>query len=159
MSHATEVDPLEHQIAEDQMQYLRENPELCAKGSVNVWVWVRYNDSEWRAVNRERSEHRLRTRMRGTVLTEDDALRWFLTNPVTLIPAEGAGTQGSIWNDVDEQGVFEDVTRCFYCGVSENAVELTSYRTTEQGECTFCNSCRSMWDDAGEIETVLDPAT
>lgn len=146
-----ELSETERQIAEDQMQYLRDNPDVCAEGSVTGCVWMRYADGEWRGVNHETSRHRLRSRIRGTVFDRDEALRWFLNNPVTIRPVGSAGSQGEVWDDTDEQDVFTDAERCYWCGASERSVDLDVYRTVEQGECRFCSDCRDSWDRADEL--------
>jgi hypothetical protein len=150
------VEIVEQRIANDQMEYLRDNSDVCAEGNVVGLMWVRYHDDEWQAVEYG-GKHRLQSRVRGVVLEVDDALSWFVTNPVTLRPTGEAATRGyseGIWADVEEQDVFTDADRCFWCGQSEYTVSLTESQTTDQGRCEFCSDCLESWQRAGEISGI-----
>lgn len=148
----------EHRIANDQMEYLREHSDVCAEGNVVGLMWVRYHGGEWQAVEYG-GKHRLQKRVRGVVFGEDDALNWFVGNPVTLRPSAEAASWSrpeGVWADVEDQGVFTDAERCFWCGQSEHAVSLNTFQTTDQGVCDFCPDCRESWERAGEITDTLE---
>jgi hypothetical protein len=150
------VEAVEQRIANDQMKYLRDNSNVCAEGNVVGLMWIRYYDDEWQAVEYG-GKHRLQNRVRGVVFGEDDTLDWFIDNPVTLRPTAEAATRGhpdGVWGDVEEQDVFTDADRCFWCGQSESSVSLTESQTTEQGRCDFCPDCLESWQRAGEITDI-----
>lgn len=147
---------VEQRIATDQMEYLRDNPDVCAEGDVVGLMWMRYHDDEWQAVEYG-GKHRLQARVRGVVFGEDDALDWFVRNPVTLRPTAAAGTRGhsdGIWADVEDQDVFTEADRCFWCGQSESSVSLTESQTADQGVCNFCPDCLESWERAGETIAI-----
>lgn len=149
---------VEQRIASDQMEYLREHSDVCAEGNVVGLVWVRYHDDEWQAV-KYGGKHRFQSRVRGVVLEEDAALSWFVENPVTVRPLAEAASWShpdGIWGDVEDQDVFTDADRCFWCGHSEYTVSLTESQTTEQGRCDFCPDCLESWEQTGEIADTLE---
>jgi hypothetical protein len=147
------VEVVEQRIANDQMEYLREHSDVCAVGNVVGLMWVRFHDGEWQAVEYG-GKHRLHERVRGVVFEADDALNWFVENPVTLRPSAEAASWSrpeGVWGDVEDQDVFTAAERCFWCGQSEHAVSLTESQTTNQGACNFCPDCLESWERAGEI--------
>jgi hypothetical protein len=157
MSDGT-VEAVEQRIAHDQMEYLREHSEVCAVGNVVGLMWVRFHDGKWQAVEYG-GKHRLQKRVRGVVFEEDDALNWFVDNPVTLRPLVEAASWSrpeGVWTDVEEQDVFADAERCFWCGQSEHAVSLIVSQTTDQGVCSFCPDCFESWEQAGELTETLE---
>lgn len=152
------AEAIEHRIANDQMEYLREHSDVCAVGNVVRLMWVRYHGGEWQAVEYG-GNHRLQKRVRGVGFEEGDALNWFVENPVTLRPSAEAASWSrpeGIWGDVEDQDVFTDAERCFWCGQSEHAVSLTESQTIEQGVCSFCPDCLESWEQAGEIANTLE---
>jgi hypothetical protein len=149
---------IEQRIAKDQMEYLREHSDVCAEGNVVGLMWVRYHDDEWQAV-KYGGKHRLHDRVKGVALEIEDALRWFIENPVTIRPSVEAAAWSQpdgIWGDVEDQDVFTNAERCFWCGKSEHSVSLGEYRTAEQGVCDFCPDCLESWERAGEIVEMLE---
>lgn len=146
--------PSEKSVAQDLMEYLRNTEGVCAEGSVNGWRWVRFKDGEWQAV-KYGGKHRLSDFVEGEVLNSETVLEWLVEKPAQIIPVSEAyrwsPKEETIWEDAAAQDVFEDVPRCFYCGGSENALDLQLYETVEQGECLFCDGCHGSWESAGEI--------
>ena len=144
----------EQDIADDQLEYLRENPGVCAWGSTTGYVWLRHSEGQWLAATRG-GAHRLIRYVRGQIFDEAEARQWLVSNPATMIPADDAGIyhdeDDSIWDDANEQDVFTDARRCFWCGVSEWSADLTVHETTDHGECDFCEDCRESWERAGEL--------
>lgn len=152
MSNQTTAE-IEQRIATDQMEYLRKHSDVCAKGSVTGLIWIRYCDGEWQAVAYG-GQHRLQRRVRGVLLEEDNALSWLINNPVSILPVAKAGAgihSDSVWSNAEDQDVFRNANRCFWCGKSEHVVSLTESQTTEQGACSFCPDCLESWQRAGEI--------
>lgn len=148
-------------IARNQFDYLQEHPGVCADGNVNGWQWLRHYDGEWRVATFG-GPHQLSSKVRGAVFSDGNALGWLISNPVTLIPAHDAGSYRhgvtSVWESADEQDVFTDRTRCFWCGVSERTRGLAAYQTTEQGVCHFCPGCHDSWERDGEIVGPIEAA-
>lgn len=148
------MNDVEQRIADELLSFLRENPDVCGWGSTTGYSWFAFADGEWRAVTYG-GPHRLSRYVRGVVLDEARARKWVLRNPVNLIPAAEAGTYNaenrSVWGLAEEQDVFADADRCFWCGASERAEELTRHETTEQGVCAFCADCLESWGRADEI--------
>ncbi|WP_176548353.1 hypothetical protein [Natrinema sp. CBA1119] len=149
-----EPEPTHESIARDLMDYLRENPGVCAEGNVHGWRWVRYTDGEWRAADYG-GEHRLSRYVGGTTLEPNAVEQWLAGKPVTLLPVSEAYQWGpsdtTVWQDAAEQDVFTDADRCFYCGQSDRSVTLERYETTDEGECLFCADCHEQWGRADEI--------
>lgn len=141
-------------IARDLMEYLRENPDVCAEGNVIGWRWVRYADGEWRAIDYG-GQDRLKFHVRGAVLEPETVREWLANKPVTLCPASEAcrlrSGETTVWEDADQQDVFTDCERCFYCGQSDRSVGLECYETTDDGNCLLCSDCHEQWERAGEI--------
>lgn len=154
MNKSQPPSPSPESVAEDLMEYLRDTEGVCAEGSVNGWRWVRFVDGDWQAA-KYGGKHRLSDFVVGTVLDSGTALKWLVEKPVQIIPISEAyrwsPKEETIWEDASSQYVFEDVSRCFYCGESEETVSLQLYETAEQGECLFCGGCHDSWDAAGEI--------
>jgi hypothetical protein len=142
-------------VAEDLMQYLRETKGVCAEGNVHGWRWIRFFDGEWQAV-KYGGEHRLSEFVHGEIVDNDTVLNWLVSKPAQILPCSKAyrwrPAETTVWEDVDTQDVFKDISRCFYCGQSEQTVVgLCLYETTDQDECLLCNGCHELWADAGEI--------
>lgn len=146
-------------IARDQLDYLRENPGVCAEGNVSGPRWIRFQDGEWLGLRYSSQDHRLRSYLRGYALSRDMVLDWMERKPVTLVPAREAGnglhTDQSVWADAADQGVFTGLDRCGWCGLSEEECDLTLYETVEDGETLLCPSCTDSWKEAGEIVEVV----
>lgn len=145
-----------HTLISDRIAYLKEQTGVCAEGSVNGYVWIRYVDGEWRGV-RYGGQHRRRSYVDGTVFDEDDVRRWMENNPVRVIPVRdatvGVHADTDVWEDAAAQDVFSDADRCFWCGVSDTSAEthVALYETIEHGEIHLCDECKPIWDDAGEL--------
>lgn len=141
-------------VAEDLMNYLRETRGVCAEGNVHGWRWIRFASGEWQAT-KYGGQHRLEQYVQGEILDEEAVLNWLVSKPVQIIPCSKAylwrPKDETVWKDADDQDVFEDASRCFYCGESARSADLQLYETTEQGECLFCNDCHESWERAGEI--------
>ena len=142
------------QIARDQMAYCRENPGVCADGNAHGWRWIRYVDDEWRAT-KYGGQHRLKGYVEGAILDAETALDWFVTKPVTIIPATEAflwrPRDTTVWEDADAQDVFTDATRCFWCGAGERSASLDDYETHDHGRIPLCLDCHGSWRRAGEL--------
>lgn len=153
----------ERSIASDLLEYLQNNPGVCANGNVHGWAWIRYHDGDWQATRYASSSDRLKSYVVGDVLDEEAVLDWLESKPVSLIPATEAylwrPAEETVWEDADEQDVFADYDRCFWCGGSERTHELSVYQTVENGECKLCPSCRESWDSADEIVRTTTEAT
>jgi len=149
-------------IAEDELQYLQENPTVCAEGNVNGWRWLRYHDGEWQATDYG-GPHRLTSYVNGKVLTREEAKKWLKTKPIKRIPTSEAyqwkPKDKTVWEEAEEQEVFKDVQRCFYCGKSENAVSLSNEETTDHGELDLCKDCKGAWNRSGELEESNKPTS
>lgn len=150
---------LEQQIAKDQMDYLRDHPSICAMGGAYGHNYVRYQDGDWQAVQTGELQHRLSDYLSGKELDQEDALEWFQNRPVELRPcsmaAEWISNADNLWEKVNEQDVFSDVNRCFWCGISANQTTLKTYQTTDQGICDFCSECYEAWDKQNEIREPI----
>lgn len=147
--------PTEREIASDLLEYLRENPGVCAEGNVHGWRWVRFHDGDWQAAKYYDGNDRLKDYVVGDVLDESTVLDWLVSKPATLIPGSGAYLWGpsdhTVWEEADEQDVFTDHDRCFWCGGSEQTNNLKAYETTEDGECLLCQDCHESWEKADQI--------
>lgn len=154
MSHDKPPSPSPKSVAEDLMEYLRDTDGVCAEGNVNGWRWVRYVDGEWQAASYG-GQHRLSDFVKGELIDSDTALDWLVRKPIEIIPVSEAyrwrPKDETVWEDASAQGVFEDVSRCFYCGEDEQTADLNRYETMAQGDCLFCGGCHDSWDAAGEI--------
>lgn len=145
-------------IAADLAEYVREHPGVCADVSVSAGnhPWVRFTDDEWRLARYGHMD-----RVEGAVLDEEDVIELFAVNPVNIIPTSEAfllQSDDTVWEDADEQDVFTDANRCFWCGDSERDTTLGLYDTVEDGECYLCDACRETWDSEGElVATVAHP--
>lgn len=141
-------------VAEDLIDYLRKTEGVCAEGNVHGWRWIQFVDGEWQAV-KYGGKHRLKGYIDGAILDHETVLSWMMQKPVQIIPCSEAylwtPKDATVWEDADAQHVFSDVSRCFYCGESEQATDLDLYETTNQGKCLFCSDCHSSWEQAGEI--------
>jgi len=147
-------------IARDLLAYLRENPGVCAYGSVTGYIWLRYYDGEWQAATYG-GQHRLSNYVDGQVFDEKTALSWLERNPAEPIPLSKAGSRNetTVWQATDEQDVFADVDRCFWCGESERSTGLATEATHDHGEIDLCADCRASWADAGELVDDREEAT
>lgn len=147
-------------IASDLAQYLREHPDVCARGSTPGFHWLRFVDGEWRAVQYSSRAVHLHSYVEGRVLDEERALEWLASNPATLQPVSEAGDYGhgydTVWAAADEQDVFTDADRCVWCGHSERTHDIDRYQTTEDGEQWLCPDCYESWKEAGEIVAGTD---
>lgn len=138
-------------IARDIVEYLRENPDVCADISVSAgcFPWVRFHDGDWQMV--QYGQHRIE----GRVIEEQAVVGYIETNPTDLLLVSEAYQWGpkekTAWEEADEQDVFTDADRCFWCGESENSVALGFYETLEDGDTHLCPECFESWDRAGEI--------
>jgi hypothetical protein len=146
----------ERAIASYLLEYLKNNDEVCADGNANGWTWIRYEAGDWQAVRFSRSDDTLKSYVVGDVLDEATVMDWLVSKPATIIPQRQAylwgPSENTVWELADEQDVFEDYERCFWCGDSERNQTIKSYQTTENGECSLCPECRDSWASAGEIQ-------
>lgn len=142
-------------IASDLLEYLRENPGVCAEGNVHGWRWVRFHAGNWQAVKYYQGADRLKDVVVGEVLDDEAVLDWLEAKPVTLIPESEAvlwtPSEQTVWDNADQQDVFTDHDRCFWCGSSERTQVLQSYQTTPNGKCQLCSDCYESWEKADEI--------
>lgn len=156
--------PTDRTIAADLVDYLRDNPGVCADISVHAgrFPWVRHRDGEFQYA-RYGQQGRAKGRVAGTVLDEDDVVDLFAKNPVNLVPVDEAylwsPSTKTVWEDAAEQDAFTDSDRCWWCGGSERDHDLEEYETTEDGDCLLCDECHESWDDAGQIEAVVNGGT
>lgn len=127
---------------------LRER-ETCIRVSGIGWAspFVRYDDGEWQWTNYGENG-----RVEGRVLDESRVGDLVDSKPIQLLDyseAVGGLTDDgpTVWADADEQDVFTDFDRCFWCGQSERQTDLTEYETTEDGDCLLCEDCHESWDD------------
>lgn len=146
--------PSSKSVADDLMTYLRDTEGVCAEGNVNGWRWIRFVDTEWRAV-KYGDKHRLSDFVKGAIIDSDTVQDWLVRKPAKIIPISDAykwrPKDETVWEDAHEQAVFEGVSRCFYCGMSEQSTDLHLYETAGHGECRFCGGCHASWDAADEI--------
>lgn len=150
-----QLDSVETAIADENMRLLKDMDGVCATGSTNGYISLRY-DGEWQVV-----QHASGTGVHssayvdGAVLSDDEALDWCLSNPVTLEPAATAyqltDASQSIWDDADEQRVFDDVTRCVWCGMPETTRSIQQVETNHDGRVELCESCQEKWVQSGDI--------
>lgn len=142
-------------IASDLFDYLKDNPNVCANGNVHGWTWIRFHDGEWQATKYYTGDDRLKSFVVGRVLEERKVLDYLAMKPITLIPQSEAYLWGpsdqTVWEDADEQDVFRDFTRCYWCGCSERTHDLQEYDTVDDGDTVLCSSCFESWINAGEI--------
>lgn len=133
---------------------LRERDGKCIRvGSYSRgFPFIRYHDGEWQWADYEFSQNRVK----GRVLEEDrvreivDGHSFHLLDTNEAIA--GLTDDGpTIWEDADEQDVFTDYDRCFWCGQSERSRELDRYETTEDGECLLCPECHDSFNECGQI--------
>lgn len=146
----------ERGIARDLLDYLRANPGVCAEGNVHGWRWVRYHDGEFHATTYG-GDDRQNSYVSGEVLDEDAAVSWLTSKPVSLLPASEAyqwrPSDETVWEDADEQDVFRDYDRCWFCGGSERDHDLTEYETVEDGDLTLYSDCHcSCGQIVGEVQ-------
>lgn len=140
-------------IAREMMGVLREMPGGCASmPPAASFRWVRHVDGEWRAVRYEQQKWGYIT---GEVWDDEEAESFFAASPTTIIPADDArrmsAHETTVWEEAEEQDVFTDHDRCFWCGVSERDEEPTLYETTEDGECLLCDDCHEHWNREDQI--------
>ena len=97
---------VEERIAVDQMAYLRDNPDVCAEGSVTGWMWVCFSSGDWIA---EKNMPGHTPDCEVEVLHDrETVVSWFEANPVEMIPVTDAGgflKRGNVWLRACEQGV------------------------------------------------------
>lgn len=151
MSDSQSTTLTERKIAKDLADYLREYPGACANGNVHGWAWIRFHDGEWQATRYYSGSDRLKSYVEGEVLDEDAVLDWLVSKPVEIIPTSEATLWGpsetTVWEDADEQDVFTDRDRCYWCGGSERTHDLTEYETVENGDCLLCSDCHESWEN------------
>lgn len=146
----------EHDIALDQLAYLKDTSGVCARGSSTGWTWLRYHCDEWRAVRYATESEHLRDYLHGQVLTAEQAGNWLADNPATIEPVADAKrwsqSSNTIWETAERQGVFRDATRCSWCGECDENRTINVFESTGDGTVSLCKSCEESWDRAGELK-------
>jgi len=144
--------PTRETIANDLVDYLRENPGVCASVSVGMsdHPWIRYRDGEWQAASYADID-----RIDSRVVDEERVVSLIEANPTNLIPCHEAyrwkPADQTVWEDAAEQDAFSDRDRCVWCGFSDRTRNLSLYQTVDDGECLLCDDCHEAWDKDDEI--------
>jgi hypothetical protein len=146
----------EHDIAFDQMAYLKNTENVCAVGSTTGWMWLRYHSGDWQAIRFATEDIHTSEYVHGKTLDREAVVNWLVDNPVTMEPQSKthrwSPDDKTVWEYAEQQDVFDGKTRCVWCGYSTRTRELDSYATVEDGDANLCDDCHSDWDRAGEIE-------
>jgi len=145
----------EHDIALDQLEYLKTTGNVCANGSTTGWTWVRYHDGDWQALRFATEAVHTSEYVHGEVWDRQRVVDWLVGNPVTMHPQSTAyrwsPDSNTVWDYADEQDAFTDRDRCVWCGHSDRTRSLGEYETVDDGTVTLCEDCRDDWGRAGEL--------
>lgn len=142
--------------------------DVCVEFSARSlgYPWVRRLDGEWRVVStsagidttRVESPHDVAD---GTVWGAERVRDELATRSFQLVEPSDAtlpcGSDTRIWQLAFEQGVFDDVRRCVWCGTPDWMHSLAEW-ATEDGDRVLCRDCYETWQADDCIRDDRSPA-
>lgn len=155
------ITPARRRIAEAVVDVLKRDDNACIQIQFAPlgWPYVRYHDGVFQWITRDS----LYNRIEGEVVGEEELLGEIAQHGIMMYGESethaGLSDSGpTVWELTDEQDVFTDRDRCFWCGGSDRTHDLSQYKTVEDGVCWLCPDCHESWETADEIVAEVTEA-